>query len=185
MFWLIGGVVQPFVNSLGKVQFRVSDTSTSLLAACMGVGIAVGCLLAGWFSRQRVNFTLMRIGAWMVVVLLVLIAIPGRAPNNLLGYSGTLPALVLLGAAAGFFAVPLQVFLQTRPPQAVKGRTIATMNLANWIAIIVSAGVYWFFDIVLSKFDWPRAAGFALTALVMLPVAIFYRPKVEDGAAAA
>jgi MFS family permease len=177
MFWLIGGIVQPSVNSLGKVQFGLSDGPTSFLAACMGIGIAVGCIVAGKLSQQRVNFTLVRIGAWLIVVLLALLAIPGPGQFNLLRHEGTLVTLLLLGASAGLFAVPLQVFMQMRPPASLKGRTIATTNLANWVAIIASAGIYALFDIIVRALEVPRATIFGLTALLMLPVALFYHPQ--------
>lgn len=177
MFWLIGGIVQPTVNSLGKVQFGLLDGPTSVLAACMGIGIAAGCMIAGKLSQQRVNFGLVRLGAWLIVIILALLAVPGAKPFNLLRHEGTLVALLLLGASAGLFAVPLQVFIQTRPPASLKGRTIATVNLANWIAIIASAGIYAAFDAIVRSLNVPRATIFALTALLMLPVALFYRPQ--------
>jgi hypothetical protein len=49
------------------------------------------------------------------------------------------------------------------------------MNLANWIAIIASAGIYFLFDFVVGTLGVPRATIFALTAALMLPVAVFYR----------
>jgi acyl-[acyl-carrier-protein]-phospholipid O-acyltransferase/long-chain-fatty-acid--[acyl-carrier-protein] ligase len=179
MFWMIGGIVQPTVNSLGMVQFEVSETLTSILAAAMGVGIAIGCVVAGKLSQHRVNFRLVRIGAWLMVVLLGLLAIPGPGRFNLLRYPGTLIVLMLLGGSAGLFVVPIQVFLQSRPPESLKGRTIATMNLTNWLAIVVSAGVYGLFHLLIGLLHLPRATIFACTAALMLPVAIFYRPESE------
>jgi len=179
MFWLIGGIVQPSVNSLGKVQFGLADGPTSGMAACMGIGIAVGCVVAGKLSRQRVNFRLVKVGAWLLVVILAILAIPGPDGFNLIRVPGTVVALLSLGFSAGLFAVPIQVFLQTRPPESLKGRTIATTNLANWIAIITSAGIYFTFDAIVRQLSVPRATIFALTALLMLPVAIFYRPKTD------
>jgi MFS family permease len=179
MFWMIGGIVQPSVNSLGKVQFGLKDGPTSILAACMGIGIAVGCAVAGKLSQHRVNFGLVKLGAWLLVVILAILAIPGSDNFNLLRYPGTMIALLLLGFSAGLFAVPIQVFLQTRPPAELKGRTIATTNLANWLAIIASAGIYGTFDVVIRLTQTPRATIFLLTALLMLPVALFYRPKSQ------
>lgn len=179
MFWMIGGIVQPSVNSLGKVQFGLKDGPTSILAACMGIGIAVGCAVAGKLSQHRVNFGLVKLGAWLLVVILAILAIPGQGQFNLLRYPGTMIALLSLGFSAGLFAVPIQVFLQTRPPAELKGRTIATTNLANWIAIIASAGIYAAFDVVVRLASAPRATIFALTAVLMLPVALFYHPKSD------
>jgi len=179
MFWMIGGIVQPSVNSLGKVQFGLKDGPTSVLAACMGIGIAFGCAVAGKLSQHRVNFGLVKLGAWLIVIILGILSIPGPDQFNLLRYPGTMAALVLLGASAGLFAVPIQVFLQTRPPETLKGRTIATTNLANWVAIIASAGIYGAFDVIVRLVHAPRAVIFALTAALMLPVALFYHPKTE------
>jgi MFS family permease len=177
MFWMIGGIVQLSVNSVGEKQFNLEHGPTSAMAACMGIGIAIGCVVAGKLSRHRVNFRLVKIGAWLLVIILAILAIPGSDGLNLLHIPGTVVALLSLGFSAGLFAVPIQVFLQTRSPAELKGRTIATTNLANWIAIIASAGIYAAFDVVVHLAHAPRATIFALTAALMLPVAIFYNPK--------
>ena len=83
------------------------------------------------------------------------------------------------------FAVPLQVFLQARPPDGLKGRTIATQNLLNWIGIFVSSGIYFAGDTVLHGLGLPPSGMFAVTAMLMLPVAIFYRPPSRDLASSA
>ena len=88
-----------------------------------------------------------------------------------------------LGMAAGFFIVPLQVFLQARPPEDQKGRMIGTMNLINWIGIVFAAAFYQLAIIAIDRFELRDAAGrlevtwmFAALALLILPVALFYRP---------
>src|SRR5690606_27404500 len=65
----------------------------------------------------------------------------GDSPQ-LLGYFGSLGVLTMLGVFTGFFAIPLQVFMQSRPPDDKKGRMIAVMNLANWIGIVLSGVLY-------------------------------------------
>ncbi len=191
MFWLIGGLVQPAVNSLAKVQLGVNDLFASLMTASVAVGIAVGCLFAGLVSKQRVNFTVMRTGAWCIFGCLALLAIPGfeqplpEDPEvfyrpNLLGYYGSLVTLIVLGIGTGMFSVPLQVFIQARPPGNLKGRTIAAMNFSNWIAITGAAVLYFAFDQSLIQMDLPRSTLFAYCAILMLPMAAFYRPTNEE-----
>jgi len=183
MFWLIAGLVHPTVNALGRFQLRLSSASLiSSLAASIGVGIALGCLLAGAVSRRRINFTITRIGAVGILVCLGLLSLPGldgKRPH-LLGFYGSLPTLIALGVFTGMFTVPIQVFLQARPPDGQKGRLIAVMNQANWVAIWLSAFVYMGFDLLRDALDWPRSSMFALTALIMLPVVLFYHPESED-----
>ena len=210
LFWFIGGVVQPAVNLLGKVQMGLSDARTSVLGACMGVGIAIGCVLAAKASHRTINFGLVRIGAWGIIVSLAALVAIGLQTPPAAGESATvelsLPKLLitaaphefaaravltLLGLSAGLFVVPLQVFLQARPPEDQKGRMIGVMNLVNWLGIVLSAVVLSVATALLAWWETARgtiAAGdppqevhwlFALLALLMLPVALFYRPPDE------
>ncbi|WP_164103474.1 MFS transporter [Candidatus Laterigemmans baculatus] len=182
IFWLIAGLTLQSVNSLGKVQLLLSDTKTSLLVSLISVGIAGGAVLAGWMSRQSADNRVIQIGMWGTVLWCVLLAIsiPGR--GHLLGFGGSIPVLILLGAAAAFFAIPIQVFLQDRPPAELKGRMIAVMNQANFLAIVMAGILYQILDRVIAAADWPRSMLFAVMALLFLPVAIFFRLDSDEPA---
>ncbi len=87
--------------------------------------------------------------------------------------------LVGVGFFAGFFYVPLAVIMQVRPPAEQKGRMIGAMNLINWIGIVLAA-VFYLVVIEACKLLEIRVSWiFAMSAAVMLPVAMFYRPKIE------
>jgi acyl-[acyl-carrier-protein]-phospholipid O-acyltransferase/long-chain-fatty-acid--[acyl-carrier-protein] ligase len=96
--------------------------------------------------------------------------------QHFLGYHGSLPVLVMLGIAAGLFAIPLQVFLQSRPPENQKGRMIAAMNLANYIAILLSGVTYGLLDAIVTTLNWPRSSIFGFMSLFILPLLLWYRP---------
>ena len=57
---------------------------------------------------------------------------------------------------------------------------IATMNQCSWIGIILGAIVYQACILVLDRIGGPRSAIFAVAAVLMLPVAVFYRPQDEE-----
>ena len=97
-----------------------------------------------------------------------------------LGYLGSMAVLLLLGVFTGLFAVPLQVFMQYRPPEDKKGRMIAVMNQANWIGIFIAGGIYDLLASLIEWRDWPRVTMFLFIALFMLPIAMFYHPKNEE-----
>jgi MFS family permease len=185
MFWMIGGIVQQTVNALGKTQLQLADNQTSILAASIGVGIAVGCALGGYLSRGRVSRGVVVTGATGLFLTLVLMALPGGQNHHLLGYRGSIPTLIVMGVFTGMFIVPVQVALQSRPPRGEKGRMIATMNQFSWIGIIVGAVLYQACILVLDATGWPRSSIFAVAAALMLPVVILYRPKDEPTAAQA
>lgn len=214
-FWLAAAIVQMAVNSYGKVQLALSDTSASILAAMIGIGIAFGSIVAGsWFSGSRARWAVL-FGIWGLVVGLASLFALGLCVQGLnspesvellkqavasphalspakmaearnafnlqaMGYYGSLPVLIIIGLATGMFAVPVQVFLQERPPSEQKGRMIAAQSLLNWVAIFISAGLYFLFDSLLNAFQLPRCWLFACTALLMLPIAIFYRLPRSD-----
>ncbi|MBC8113832.1 MAG: MFS transporter [Candidatus Saccharimonas sp.] len=233
VFWFVGGTVYPpAINAFGKQQLHLDDLVTGAMAASTGLGIAVGCVLAGLLSKDRVRGWLVRVGAWGLTLSLAALCLPGPgfdavrdeirqnklsrqtspadkpssngaslkttdvSPDanlppstaatpkvdpfrrgSLLGPYGSVVALISVGLFAGFFSVPLQVFLQASAPSDQKGRIIGAFNLLNWIGIAGSAGVYALGRLLL--IDWlelPHASLFGFAALLMLPVAVFYRP---------
>lgn len=199
VFWFLGGVVQPAVNAIGKIQMGIGDSRTSVAAAFMGIGIAAGCVLCGRLSRGRVDFRLTKLGAWGVTVTLIALTAfglyvegtptpPGREGMWELiqtVYPGELPLrviLTLLGVSAGLFIVPMQVFLQVHPPEEQKGRIIGAMNLFNWVGIVLSAFFYTAAERTCAglgvRFSWT----FAVLAVFMGAVALFYRPKSNSHA---
>ena len=205
MFWFIAGVIYPpAINDLGKLQLRVGDSLTGQLAACTGVGIAIGCVAAGRLSRGRVRADLIRWGLWGMFGCLVLLAWPSAQPKATWlsqagaavgGWLTDLPglgrvaqrvhpslwgpgaALIAMGTFAGAFSVPMQVFLQAQAPEEQKGRIIGAMNLVNWIGIALSGVFYSFANLVLTRLDVPPNGMFGAAALLLLPVALLYRPR--------
>lgn len=180
-FWLIAGMTMQSVNSLGKTQLGLADSYTSLMTSIISVGIAVGAVVAGFLSRRSADQFLVQLGSYGVIgcSLLLAITIPGQ--GHWLGFAGSLPILVLLGGFAALFAIPVQVFIQSRPPEELKGRVIAFMNQANFLAIVGAGVLYILIDWLLRRTGLPRSAAFAAGALVFVPVALGYRlPKYVD-----
>jgi len=208
VFWLVSGIAIQAVNSLGIVQLQKSKSETSIMAATIGLGIACGGVIAGRLSKGRANPRVSRFGLWGITATLLLLSISipvepiddnGPAPvveaqladatlppaplrpeySHLLGFGASLPILGLLGISAAMFAIPLQVFVQSRPPASQKGRMIAVMNQANFFAILLSGVVYGLFDALVVRLGWPRSPIFAMMAVLVLPLLIGYRPKFD------
>jgi acyl-[acyl-carrier-protein]-phospholipid O-acyltransferase/long-chain-fatty-acid--[acyl-carrier-protein] ligase len=204
LFWFVGGVVQPSVNILGKVEMNLGDGRTSLISCCLGIGIAFGCVFAGRQSKQRIRFSLVTWGSiGLAISLSALVVFSYLADSDLhtkiesKTWSGMIfqasplewlcrIVLTLVGFSAGIFIVPLQVVLQVSPPDSQKGRMIGTMNLVNWIGILLSAifvGVYDMLRAPLSSvlsIELRPATVFGVLAIIMIIVAIAYRPADHE-----
>lgn len=176
-FWLLGSIVQQAVNSLGKSQLGLNDQNTSILAAMLGFGIPVGCLIGGKLSAGRINPRVVAFGAIGIVISLALLSLRGGPDEHLLGFYGSIPVLIAAGVCTGIFIVPIQVAVQALPPANEKGRIIALMNQVNWIGIILGAVIFKASVTFCETWNQPRNTAFAVGALVMLPIALFYRPK--------
>lgn len=167
------------VNALGMSQLDVGEFRTSILASVGGIGVAVGCLLGGYLSRNRINRSVVTAGATGLVATLLLMSLPGASHRHLLGFAGSIPVLILMGVFSGMFIVPVQVILQSRPPRQDKGRVIAAMNQCSLVGVMLGALVYesclWTLDATGGR----SSTIFAVTAALMLPIALFYRPKDE------
>ncbi len=74
LFWFIGGVTQPAVNTLGRVTLGLSETRSSMLTAAIGIGIAAGCILVGSFGGKFGAKWVMR-GAWGIIITLFAISL--------------------------------------------------------------------------------------------------------------
>ncbi|MEM9588111.1 MAG: MFS transporter [Planctomycetota bacterium] len=177
LFWLIAGLTIQAVNSLGKTQLQLSDTKTSLMVSLISVGIAGGGLAAGYLTRRLSSGTVVVWGMWGVVIFCAILSISLPGGKHLLGFIGSIPMLMLMGAAAAFFAIPIQVFLQSRPPEELKGRMIAIMNQANFLAIVISGVLYIALDQLITATGLPRSALFGAMAILFLPLAVFYRMR--------
>jgi acyl-[acyl-carrier-protein]-phospholipid O-acyltransferase/long-chain-fatty-acid--[acyl-carrier-protein] ligase len=209
VFWMLAGMVKSGITAVGMIDQDVGETATSYLFGMVSVGIAAGAAIGGLISRSEVDFRVFRMGAVGMFVCMILLAIPAsgdttalmgedgklvRLPSfgeseQWLGYYGSLATVLFLGVFTGFFAVPLQVFMQKSPPEGKKGRMIAVMNQANWIGIVLNGVLYSGIAKLIESKDWPRCSAFIFIAALMLPIVLFYHPKndepeVERGAAA-
>lgn len=175
VFWLVAGLAMPTINSLGLTQLHLNKFNTSLLTASIALGIMAGAILAGLISRMGKTDRLVAIGMWGILGSLIALGVWRGKEDHLLGMSGSIVALIALGVFSAIYSVPLQVFLQQRPPSAIKGRMIATMNQANFVGILLAGPLYQLFERVANWTGSPISSVFWMIALLVLPLAIFYR----------
>ena len=202
LFWFLGGVTQMSVTTLGEQTLSLSSTRTSVLAAGMGIGIAAGCVVAGFLGRPGSGGSWTVTGAWLLVLSMSLVAVLGSGlfgkPVSA-GVEGTdesilrrllvadllewalRGSMVLLGFAAGIFVVPVQVYLLQAPPAELKGRLLGVQNLATWIGILLSAAYSFVVGLLLKLVGGERGdlrlqwAMFLTLAVMLIPVGCFYR----------
>jgi len=135
-FWFLGGVIQQLMNRYGRGLMKLDPTQTSMLLVSLAIGIAIGSVLGGLASGRRLNF---RISVWGLVLMalgLALLIVAHRALWL------THLSVGILGFGGGMFGLPLQTYVQLRPPAGEKGRVVSAAGFINWIFIFGSAAFF-------------------------------------------
>ncbi|ADG66053.1 major facilitator superfamily MFS_1 [Planctopirus limnophila DSM 3776] len=184
VFWMVAGMVYPnSINALGKTIHGFSDTQTGLMAATTGLGIAVGCVFAGIWCRDKVRGRLVTVGLVGLTGCLILLGMPGAEGfkgKPWLSPIGASIALVGVGLFAGMYSVPLQTFLQAMASDGQKGRIIGVMNLVNWIGIALAGVIYIVSVKILGSFGLSEQFTFWVGAGLLVPLLIFFRPPTVN-----
>jgi len=178
VFWLVGGLVMPVVNRMGKDQLQQADTKTSVLTAGLAIGIILGAVSANLILKRMPKARQVSLGVLIMILSMCIVSIWKPNGDVLLGYNGTFLGLIVAGIGAAVFVIPIQVFLQERPPLELKGRLIGTMNFANFVGILLAGPIYQLLIQIAMWMNWPVSSVFAMMAAMLLPILLFYRlPK--------
>lgn len=175
VFWFVGGVIALAITLTGQVQLGLSATVTSLFNASMGFGIGAGSVYAATISKKTVRLNLSTTGSIGLFLGMTGVAISAVLPVDLALKSWLIGVFIF---AAGFFggliAVPLQVFIQSHPPAALKGRVIAVMNLMTWVGILL-ASVYYISALAITGFKMDPSWILLSCGVIMLLTGYFAR----------
>ena len=136
-FWFLGAFMQMVLPLFGKEILELGETRIGLLWTFAAAGIGVGGLAAGRLSGDKIELGLVPLGSIGMGLFSVTLFL---APPSF-ALSGA--SLVMLGFAAGFFAVPLNALLQQRSGREDKGRLIATNNVFNTLGVLLASAMLW------------------------------------------
>jgi acyl-[acyl-carrier-protein]-phospholipid O-acyltransferase/long-chain-fatty-acid--[acyl-carrier-protein] ligase len=158
-FWFVGALFQLALLLLGAEVLHVSETQVGLLVAALAAGIGLGSVAAGALSGDYIELGLVPVGAALMGIFSVAL---GLTHN----YAYAMFCLVAIGAGGGFFAVPLNAYLQEQAAPTEKGRILATNNFANMVGVILASGFLWALH---DKLHWN--SGIIILALGIMMIA--------------
>jgi MFS family permease len=135
LFWGAGATLQFIVLAWANKALGFDLSHGSYLTGVVAVGIALGAVIAArWVSlRQSVN--VLPIGVAMGLVVITMIFVTNLYVAVVL--------MIVIGACAGFFVVPMNALLQHRGHVLMgAGHSIAVQNFNENIGILVMVGLY-------------------------------------------
>lgn len=128
-FWFLGSLLLLNIVLYASDILRADDKHSSYLLAALSLGIGVGSFLAGLLSGKKIQLGMILPGLGGILLMAALLGRPG------ISYLSVLVNLALLGAAGGFFVVPVNALIQQRPSAQEKGRAIAVANLLSFVGV--------------------------------------------------
>ncbi len=113
-----------------------SESRTSLVVACVALGVGLGSPLAGYLSGGKIELGLVPLGCLGMMGAAVLAAASINVDAALI------VALIIIGFFSGFYMVPFYTLLQQRAPKQSKGELIATSNFINVVGAIAASVLF-------------------------------------------
>lgn len=135
LFWAAGATLQFIVLAWGQAALGFSLAQASIMQGVVAVGIAIGAILAARFVTLRKAVLVLPIGVSMGLVVVTMVFATSIPVASVL--------MILIGACAGFFVVPMNALLQHRGHVLMgAGHSIAVQNFNENLGILVMLGVY-------------------------------------------
>jgi len=135
LFWGAGATLQFIVIKWAEHNLNFDLSKASMLQGVVAIGIAVGSMMAARMItlRRAVNVIPLGIAMGLVVILMIFVTVPPLA----------MVLMVIVGALAGFFVVPMNALLQHRGHILMgAGHSIAVQNFNENLSILVMTGTY-------------------------------------------
>ena len=135
LFWGAGATLQFLVLRWAEEHLNLPLSKGAILQGVTAVGIAIGAVLAARFIPLKKSFSILPVGAAMGFTVLLMSVVSAMPIVVIL--------LILVGALAGFFVVPMNAVLQHRGHLLLSaGHSIAVQNFNENISILVMLSLY-------------------------------------------
>ena len=135
LFWGAGATLQFIVIKWAAVAFGYTLSQATMLQGICAAGIAAGAVIAAKTIPLNRAVNVVPVGIAMGVIVIVMIFVRSLAV--------AIPLMVLIGALAGFFVVPMNALLQHRGHILMgAGHSIAVQNFNENLSILAMLGVY-------------------------------------------
>jgi len=135
LFWGAGATLQFIVIKWAAVALGYTLSQATMLQGVCAAGIAAGAIIAAKIIPLHRAVNVVPVGIAMGVIVIVMIFVRSLAV--------AIPLMVLIGALAGFFVVPMNALLQHRGHILMgAGHSIAVQNFNENLSILAMLGVY-------------------------------------------
>ncbi len=158
-FLFIGAFTQLNIIPFAMQSLGLSEVGGGYLFLATAVGIAIGAVLSGQLSKDRVEPGISCICGFFIAFFFFLLFFFSWS------LAMTIVTLGLLGVFGGAYLIPFDSFLQVNSPDEKRGQIIATANFFSFIGVLVASLSLYLFS---EEWGLSAATGFALMGALTL-----------------
>ncbi len=160
-FLFVGAFTQLNIIPFAMQSLGLSEVGGGYLFLSTAVGIAVGAVLAGQLSKDKVEPGLSCICGVFIGIFFIAL--------HLCSFSLVLTNIFLglLGLVGGAFLIPFDSFIQVNSPQEKRGQVIAATNFFSFTGVLLAAFCLYFIS---EELGFSASSGFVLMGVMTLAV---------------
>lgn len=163
-FLFIGAYTQLNIIPFAMQSLGLSEVGGGYLFLVTAIGIAIGAVIAGRISKERVEPGLPVIAGILIAIFLFILYLFSFS------LTATILSLIFLGIFGGCFLIPFDSFIQTHSPNQTRGQVIAAANFFSFFGVLIAAFVIYLFG---ERWQLQAATGFALMGFLTLITDLF------------
>jgi LPLT family lysophospholipid transporter-like MFS transporter len=135
LFWGAGATLQFIVLEWAESALGMPLSKAAVLQGVVALGIAGGAVAAARYIPLKGSLNVLKVGVAMGLIVPLMTLVSSE--------QGAYPLLVLVGALAGFFVVPMNALLQHRGHVLMSaGHSIAVQNFNENLNVLAMLGLY-------------------------------------------
>ena len=158
-FLFIGAFTQLNIIPFAMQELHLSEVGGGYLFLATAVGIAIGAVLAGQLSKDKVEPGMSCIAGFFIALFFFTLSF---FSSSLIC---TIFSLALLGIVGGGFLIPFDSFIQVNSPDEKRGQIIAAANFFSFIGVLFAA-IYLY--LISEKWGFSASSGFTIMGCLAL-----------------
>lgn len=158
-FLFIGAFTQLNIIPFAMQSLGLSEVGGGYLFLSTAVGIAIGAVLAGQVSKDKVEPGISCICGFFIVIFFFMLYFFSWSLIT------TIIMLGLMGIFGGAYLIPFDSFLQLHSPDEKRGQIIAASNFFSFVGVLMASFALYFIS---GKLGYSAASGFAWMGILTL-----------------
>lgn len=169
-FLFIGAFTQLNIIPLAMQSLHLSEVGGGYLFLATAVGIAIGALLAGKLSKDKVELGFSCLTGFFIALSFLMLYLFSSSLTM------TIITLAILGILGGMFLIPFDSFIQLNSPDEKRGQIIAAANFLSFVGVLMASFFLYFLS---EKLQLTAATGFAFISILTLFVNVIMAGRLS------